>query len=174
MGARRRPALDPGCLVSWSLFHSDELGAKRALFFVSSDHIMLLCNAWLFPGICMDRTEVVGFSELFQTRISYALGGPVKSSLGILYTSAFRLIFLSMLQRNTTRGKMMTAFRNTASDWFDNSATPDWTKRIGTQLRAVLKAFETGLAASHDYRMLAVQQSPEAASRIVFEKHFSK
>ena len=68
----------------------------------------------------------------------------------------------------------MTAFRNTASDWFDNSATPAWTKRIGTQLRTVLEAFETGLAASHDYRRLAVQQSPEAARRIVFQKHFSK
>lgn len=69
---------------------------------------------------------------------------------------------------------MMTAFRNTASGWFGNSATPDWTKRIGTQLRAVLEGFETGLAASHDYRRLAVQHSPEDASRIVFQKYFSK
>ena len=68
----------------------------------------------------------------------------------------------------------MTAFRNTASDWFDNSATPAWTKRISNGLRAILEAFATGLAASHDYRRLAVQQSPEAASRIVFQKHFSK
>ena len=68
----------------------------------------------------------------------------------------------------------MTAYRNTASDWFDNSATPDWTKRIGNRVRAVFKALGTGLRASHDYRRLAAQVSPQEASRIVFEKHFSK
>jgi hypothetical protein len=79
-----------------------------------------------------------------------------------------------MLQRNTTRGMIMTAYRNTASDWFDNRAMPDWSKRIGNRVRAFVEAIETGINAAHDYRRLSGQVSPQDASRIVFEKHFSK
>lgn len=68
----------------------------------------------------------------------------------------------------------MTAYRNTASDWLDNSGTPVWTKRIGNRVGTVFEAFDTGLRASHDYRRLTAQVSRQEATRIVFEKHFGK
>jgi len=68
----------------------------------------------------------------------------------------------------------MTAHRNTASDWLDNSATPVWTKRIGNRVGTVFEVFDTGRRASHDYRRLTAQASPQEATKIAFEKHFSK
>jgi hypothetical protein len=41
-------------------------------------------------------------------------------------------------------------------------------------VRAFVEAIETGINAAHDYRRLSGQVSPQDASRIVFEKHFSK
>ena len=69
---------------------------------------------------------------------------------------------------------IMTAYRNTTSDWLDSSATPVWTKRIGNRVGTVFEVFDTGRRASHDYRRLDAQVSPQEATRIVFEKHFSK
>jgi hypothetical protein len=68
----------------------------------------------------------------------------------------------------------MTAYRNIASDWLDNTGAPVWTKRIGNRVGTVFEVFDTGLRASHDYRRLTAQVSPEEAARIVFQKHFSK
>jgi hypothetical protein len=36
---------------------------------------MLHCNAWLFPGNCMDRTEVVDFQRFFELEFPTRLAG---------------------------------------------------------------------------------------------------
>jgi hypothetical protein len=70
---------------------------------------------------------------------------------------------------------MSTNHSNTASDWFGHAEMPDWTKQIGDTVRTVFEAIDTGRAAMHDYRKLAVHGiAPQDAGKAVFQKHFGK
>jgi hypothetical protein len=52
---------------------------------------------------------------------------------------------------------------------------PDWTKQIGDTVRTAFEAIDTGRAAMHDYRKLAVHGvAPQDAGKAVFQKHFGK
>jgi hypothetical protein len=46
--------------------------------------------------------------------------------------------------------------------------------RLGGHFRNFAESFKIGIEASNDYRRLSSQTTPENASRIVFERHFSK
>lgn len=62
---------------------------------------------------------------------------------------------------------------NTASGWLGHADMPDWAKRFGGTVRTVFEAMDTGRAALHDYRTLAVRGlAPQQATGKVFQKHF--
>jgi hypothetical protein len=53
--------------------------------------------------------------------------------------------------------------------------TPDWMKRIGVAASETWASMGAGFSASRDYRALTARGvSPQQATRMVFEKHFSK
>jgi hypothetical protein len=70
---------------------------------------------------------------------------------------------------------MSTSHSNAASQWAGPAKTPDWTARLGKIVRATVEALDTGRAALHDYRKLAVHGlAPQEAARVVQQRHFSR
>jgi len=80
-----------------------------------------------------------------------------------------------MLQRNKTRGMIMTTHRlDSAHGWFDNGHAADWTKRVGDAASNLLKSVNTGLKAAHEYqRLTAAHVPPQKATAVVRQKYFS-
>ncbi len=68
----------------------------------------------------------------------------------------------------------MSTRHSTPSDWVGNPETSNRLTRLGSYLRDLAESFKTGIAAANDYRTLSAQKTPQEASRIVFERHFSK
>lgn len=68
----------------------------------------------------------------------------------------------------------MNTHRSSPSDWVGNVDTTNWATRVGGYFRDLAESFKIGIEASNDYRSLSAQTSPQEASRMVFERHFSK
>jgi hypothetical protein len=68
----------------------------------------------------------------------------------------------------------MSTHHSTPTDWVGNPETSHRLPRFGSYLRDLAVSFKTGIAAANDYRTLSAQTTPQEASRIVFERHFSK
>ena len=68
----------------------------------------------------------------------------------------------------------MSAHHTTSADWIANDDAANALTRFGGHFRDFADVFKAGIEASSDYRRLSNEMSAEKASRLVFEKHFSK
>jgi hypothetical protein len=76
---------------------------------------------------------------------------------------------------NQAMEMIMSTNSNAASGWLNDAELPDWPKQIGETVRTAFEALNTGRAALHDYRKLAVHGiAPQDASKTVFQRHFGK